>query len=308
MTRPFVVFIFCTAAMLSTVSLVPAADRSPEDVLPTSCVPGWTMEGKVAIYTPENLYRYIDGEAELYLPYGFKKAATVRYVKPATSSGGPQKKGLAVNIFQMGSLLDAFGIYSNYRSSTLPHMKMGADGFLDETELMFYQGPYFVQIETSGTLTREAGLFQSCAEAVSGNLPCGREKPRELEFLKVAGAVALTEKYFPRGLLGYGFFGRGLTVEVTVGGEPAKALVILAGSEVKARQILDEYGAYLKKASDVPQISRDKKGASLHGIDPLYKGVALHQSGSFVVGVVGLKEPHEGDGIVDQLLERLPAT
>jgi hypothetical protein len=264
------------------------------------------MDGKVATYTPENLYRYINGEAELYLPYGFKKAATVRYVKAATPSGGPQENGLVINIFEMGSPLDAFGIYSNYRSSTLPQMKVGAEGFLDETELMFYQDRYFVQIETSGTLTQEPGLFQSCAEAVSGNLPEGREKPRELELLKVAGAVVLTEKYYPRGLLGYGFFGRGLTVEVTIKGEPAKALVILAVSEEAARRIFDEYGSYLQEAKAVPQISCDKKGASLYVIDPLFKGSALHQSGPFVVGIVGLKDPHEGDGIVVQLLERLP--
>jgi hypothetical protein len=306
MTRFLLVLILCTAAVLSTVSLVSAADQSPKGLLPTSCVPGWTMGGKVATYTPENLYRYIDGEAELYLPYGFKKAVTVRYVKTATSSGGPQENGLVVNVFEMGSLLDAFGIYSNYRSSTLPQIKVGADGFLDETALMFYQGRYFVQIETSGTLTQEPGLFQSCAEAVSRNLPGGREKPRELEFLKLVGAVALTEKYYPQGLLGYGFLERGLTVEVRIGGELAKALVILGGSEQTARRIFDEYGMYLETAKAGPRISRDKKGASLHGMDPFYKGTVLRQSGPFVVGVVGLKEPHEGDGIVSQLLERLP--
>jgi len=306
MTRFALVSILCTAAVLSAVSLGSAAEKPAEGLLPTSCAPEWAMEGNVATYTPENLYRYINGEAELYLPYGFKGATTVRYMKAVTPSGGPQETGLVVNIFEMGSPLDAFGIYSNYRSSTLPQMKVGVEGFLDETELMFYQDRYFVQIETSGTLTQEPGLFQSCAEAVSHNLPEGREKPQELELLKVAGAVALTEKYYPRGLLGYGFFGRGLTVEVTIKGEPAKALVILAGSEEATRRIFDEYGKYLKEAKVVPQISRDKKGASLQVIDPLYQGTDLHQSGPFVVGVVGLKEPHEGDGIVGQLLEQLP--
>jgi len=305
MIRFFTVFILCTAVVLSSVSLGSATDKTPEDLLPTSCAPGWAMEGKVATYTPETLYRYINGEAELYLPYGFKKASTVRYVKAATPSSGPQENGLVVNIFEMGSPLDAFGIYSNYRSSTLPQMKVGAEGFLDETELMFYQDRYFVQIETSGTLSQDAGLFQSCAETVSGNLPEGREKPRELELLKVAGAVVLTEKYYPRGLLGYGFFGKGLTIEVTIKGKPAKALVMLAGSEEATRRIFDEYVKYLKEAKVVPQISRDKKGTSLQVIDPLFKGTSLHQSGPFVVGVVGLKEPHEGDGIVGQLLERL---
>lgn len=300
------VSILCLAFALSAVSPLSAADQKLEGFLPASCAPGWAMEGKAATYTPENLYRYINGEAEIYLPYGFKKAATVRYIKTDTPAGEPREKGMVVNIFEMGSLLDAFGIYSNYRSSALPQLKVGAEGFLDETQLMFYQDRYFVQIESSGSLTQEAGLFQSCAEAVSGNLPRSREKPREIGLLNLAGAVALTEKYYPRGLLGYGFFGRGLTVEVAIKGEPAKALVMLAGSEEAARRIFYDYGKYLEGAKVVPEISRDKKGISLRVIDPLYKGTVLHQSGAFVVGVVGLNKPQEGDGLIGQLLERLP--
>jgi hypothetical protein len=38
----------------------------------------------------------------------------------------------------------------------------------------------------------------------------------------------------------------------------------------------------------------------------MYKGVALRQSGRFIVGVTGLKEPGDGDGVVARLVERLP--
>ncbi len=129
MTRFVLVSILCTAIALSAFSPPSAADQKLEGFLPASCAPGWAMEGKVATYTPENLYRYIDGEAEIYLPYGFKKAATVRYVKTDTPTAGPQEKGMVVNIFEMGSLLDAFGIYANYRSSTLPQIEGGGRRF-----------------------------------------------------------------------------------------------------------------------------------------------------------------------------------
>ena len=58
----------------------------------------------------------------------------------------------------------------------------------------------------------------------------------------------------------------------------------------------------LSRPRQYTQISPNKKGTSLYVIDPLYKGTTLHQSGPFVVGVIGLKEPHEGDGIVGRTL------
>ena len=55
------------------------------------------MDGKAAAYTPENLFKYIDGEAELYLPYGFEKAAVARYVPPAGKG-----YGIVAGIFEDG--------------------------------------------------------------------------------------------------------------------------------------------------------------------------------------------------------------
>lgn len=288
--------------LLSVVSPASAAEKAVETFLPPSCATGWVMDGKVATYTPETLYKYINGEAELYLPYGFRKAATVMYVKPDGKEGG-----VVVNVFEMGSLLDAFGIYGNFRGPTMDQIKTGAEGFLDESQLMFYQDRYFVQIEASGSLTQGGPLFQSCADAISRNLPESKEKPRELDILKIPGAVPLTEKYYATGLLGYSFFGKGLTGEAVVGEARAKSLVILAGSEEAARRVFAQYPEYLKKSGITPVISSDTAGTLLRTTDPLYKGVLLRQSGSYVVGVVGLKDPGAGDAIVEQLLKRLPA-
>ena len=288
-------------ALLSLAFPVSAADKAIETILPSSCAPGWAMDGKVATYTPETLYKYINGEAELYLPYGFRKAATVIYVKPGSKDGG-----IVANIFEMGSVLDAFGIYGNFRSPTMEQIKTGAEGFLDESQLMFYQDRYFVQIEASGALSQGGPLFQACADAISRNLPANKERPRELDILKIPGAAPLTEKYYATGLLGYSFFGKGLTGEVLIGEVRVKALVILGNSEEDARRVLSQYPEHLKKSGITPAVSSDTSGTSLRASDPLYRGVMLRQSGRYVVGVVGLKTPGEGDEVVAQLLKRLP--
>ncbi len=278
-----------------------AASRPVAALLPSVCAPGWAMDGKVATYTPETLYKYIDGEAELYLPYGFGEAAVAMYVPP-----GGKGSGIVANVFRMGSLLDAFGIFASYRDPTAEQAGPGAEGFIDESQLMFYQDRYFVRIEVSGAVPGVAGALRSCAETVSRNLPPANDRPRELEFLKVPGAVPLTERYYSSGLLGHGFFGRGLTGEVTLGGQRVKSVVMLGASDEAAARIFDDYAKYLKAAGVTPEITGEKKSAVLHVIDPLYKGVVLRRSGRFVVGVTGLKEPHAGDALTALLVERLP--
>jgi hypothetical protein len=291
------------AALLSLACPLSAAATTVDALLPASFASGWAMDGKPAAYSPGTLYEYIDGEAELYLPYGFAKAATVMYLRTAGKD-----YGIVATIFQMGSLLDAFGIYASYRDPTAKQRDIGAEGFADESQLMFYQDRYFVRIETSGTVPGGAdGPLQSAAEAISRNLPAGRERPRELEFLKSPGAIPLTERYYAAGLLGHNFFGRGMTAEVMLEGERVKSVVIFCASEEAAKRVFDDYGKYLKGEGAAPQIRAEKNGASLQVVDPLYKGVALRRSGRYVAGVMGLKEPRAGDSLAALLLGRLGA-
>jgi hypothetical protein len=112
-------------ALLSAPSLSGGAGKPVESLLPKSCASGWAVEGAIAAYTRENLYRHINGEAELYMPYGFQKAATALYV-----GTGKKGDGLVVNVFEMGSLLDAYGIYGNYRAMDAEQIKVGAEGFV----------------------------------------------------------------------------------------------------------------------------------------------------------------------------------
>ncbi|MGA3173799.1 MAG: DUF6599 family protein [Syntrophorhabdales bacterium] len=293
-------FVAAIAAVFFIVLQASAAERAIDTLLPERIAPGFSMDGKVATYAPENLYKYIDGEAELYLPYGFEKAATARY---AQSDGA---YGIVASIFKMGSLLDAFGIYASYRGPEARLTGVGAEGFSDGSQLMFYQDRYFVRLEVSGAASGKADVFNAAAQRISRNLPAGRQRPGELEFLKVAGAFPLTDRYYASGLLGYSFFGRGLTSEVAIGRERAKIFVALFPSGEAACRGLDEYGNYLKAPGVSSAMAGAKKGVLLHAVDPLYKGIVLALSGRYIVGVAGLKDGREGDGTARMLIGRLP--
>jgi len=298
--KPPLAVLFVLALVLVCPSLL-AAEKAVEALLPDSCAAGWVKERPLSTYTREDLYKYIDGEAELYLPYGFERAATVMYARPGGSASG-----LVVNVFEMGSLLDAFGIYANYRSPSLYRADVGAEAFADESELMFFKDRYFVQITASGTSTQEPSLFLACAGSVAAAIPDGIAMPWELGLLKVPGLVPGSEKYFPEGLLGHGFLGKGLTADVMLGGAQVKVFVLLRDSPDGMERTVDAYAKYLRDSKASPQVSRNDRGTSLRTVDPLFKGVVLQESGRYGVGVAGLKDLHEGDGLIDQLLARLP--
>ena len=56
------------AVLAAAASLAWAQGPAPDCKL----VPGWTEQGPARTHNPENLFEYMDGNAEGYLIYGFK--------------------------------------------------------------------------------------------------------------------------------------------------------------------------------------------------------------------------------------------
>ncbi|HVN95122.1 MAG TPA: DUF6599 family protein [Syntrophorhabdaceae bacterium] len=243
---------------------------------------GWTVDGNVNRYTRENLYTHIDGEAELYMPYGFSGLESVLYKKMDNP-----KVALQADIFRMGSPIDAFGVYSYYRDPDSETVNIGAEGFIDDSQLMFYKDLYFVHLAASGDNPDRAD-FLACAEAIARRLPGGSATPRELDLIKFPGVLPHTEKYTAQSVLGYAFFKKGLTAEAVLAGRPVKMFVILDGSDKEAADTFNRYAAYLKEKGGAPRIVKSEEAATLVGSDPLYKGVLVRLSGRHVFGITDL--------------------
>jgi hypothetical protein len=257
---------------------------------------GWVTEGKRETFGPENLYQHIDGEAELFMPYGFEALAFSLY-----ASAKDLNTALAVDIYRMRSPLDAYGIYSNYRNPDAEAVKVGSEAFVGDTQLMFYQDRYFVEITASGTSTPDRKAFEAAAQAIAGKLPSPAVKPKEITLLNAPQIAARTEKYVAESVLGYAFFKRGLTAEASVDGKTAKAFVILNGSPADARLAIDGYTAYLRKAGIEPKITEEKGAVTILAKDPLYKALALRQAGIYLFGVINAEAPEKGLPLLEVL-------
>ena len=108
-----------------------AADTALDAVLPApACAEGWTLQEKVTFYDKETLFDRIDGEAELYFPYGFTRLAYARY-----SNRQDDRTVIEADVYEMGSLLDAFGIYATYRRKDEADIAIGVEGTISPAQL-----------------------------------------------------------------------------------------------------------------------------------------------------------------------------
>jgi hypothetical protein len=285
--------------LLSLALTLPALQVSgaddPARLLPApSCGAGWALEGKAAVFDRETLSDRINGEAEIFFPYGFQSLAFGRY---ATGN-----KAFDLDIYRMGSGLDAFGMFGNYRPDGADPLGVGTEGVVTATQLFFYQGNYFIRLQSTGEGDAGKAALASCAEAVSGRLPKGGGAPREAQMLAIPEVEQATVRYCATSLLGYDFLPRGLTADAAVAGEPARVFVVLAASPSDAAASFERYRGYLQQSGR----DLESNGATaMTAVDPLYGNTVVERSGRYVFGMVRVKETAAALPVMEKLRSRL---
>ena len=149
---------------------------------------------EVKVYTPDNLWEYIDGAAESYLSYGFQ---ALRFCD--LSGDGLT---VTVHVYDMGSRLNAFGIYDMERPDGTPRLAVGAEAVvLPPYQCLLLKDRYYVKIDAfEGEITEAVG--KQLLEAVAEALPGADGFPEALVWLPVEGKVPDSEGFVKEGYLG----------------------------------------------------------------------------------------------------------
>jgi hypothetical protein len=276
-----------------------APEQNVEKLLP---LPGfaedWVMKERIQIYTEKDLYKYINGEAELYYPYGFKALATAAYVR----ADNPEV-GIAADIYEMGSPIDAFGIYSRYRDPDEESVSIGSEGFVNDSQLLFAKDRYFVRLSPSGTVTMEKTIFLACAQSIAKRIPDSAPL-KELDILNFPGVIPRSKTYISQGVLGYAFFRKGLLADANLDGNVIRVFVVLEKSAQSAAEAFEEYRAYLEKSKAGFSVNKDGSYSMIVARDPLYKGLVLIHSGTFLIGAAKLADPERAIPMIKQIQSR----
>jgi hypothetical protein len=162
-------------------------ERAPEDLLPASgAVAGWERSGEAEVYVPEDLFDYMDGQAELFFVYNFEKLATQEYQR---GQEGP----IIVEVYQVDSPADAYGLFSFY--ATGQPMDLGAGGAVEPGRLIsFWQGPFYARVFAYGEAEQES--LSALARQVAAGMPEEGALPELVTRLPQENLVSGSARFF----------------------------------------------------------------------------------------------------------------
>ena len=273
-----------------------------ESLLPKKLPEGWRQIGSPQVYNPNNLFKRINGQAELFFKYGFQKSVFALYQNKSNS-----KEQIELDLYDMGNVLQAFGIFSRFRSENRP-AGVGLESYLEDISLLFYKGRYFVMLYATEV---DPSLLKRVAMTISSGIPDSSPPPKEIDYFLKEGLKPGSIEYYSEGLLGYQFFKRGFQgvyVKKAENKDKLKAedrefhlfLAIFDNSQ-EAQDALKTYRDSLSKRGKIDSATPARFGPNgLKGEDPNRGKVIIVAKGFYLVGIMGF----DSVGHAEKLLEK----
>lgn len=291
-TRPIRVCSFLVFIFLSNLAIaILGVDANAQAATPAQAqfakllaepLPGHPKpDGNASFYKPDTLYEYIDGGADVYLLYDFRVL-----LHQIFKSGAAE---VTADIYDMGNLEDAFGIYSAERSPKYNHILVGAEGYRSKGVLNFFQDRYYVKL--AGTGAGSDALLDQFARTLSTRIGGGRTVPPLLSKLPQLRRVRHSEQYIRKDPLGHGFLAPAYVVTYAATPKESKLLISVANDTAGAKLRLDQLAKHFKQSGECIPAPELGEG-SIRGKNSFEGSVIARTQGRYVL--VLLNPAHEG--------------
>jgi len=273
----------------------------------------WTLIHGPQTYNKKTLFEHINGQAELFLKYGFQKSVFAIY-----QSKKNREDQIELDIYDMGNVIQAFGIFSRFRNEDCPG-GFGLDSFLDDHTALFYQGRYFIMLYATES---NPDLLIHFSKLVSSKISDTSLPPKELKYFPKNGLKPGSIQYFPEGLLGHKFLKRGFRgtytdeteiknkVEAKEKGEAGRKefylfLAIFKDSQ-EAMSALKFYKDNLSKKGKISSKNLTlSETRAWKGEDPYQGKVIVLKKGFYLLGAIGFEKGEDAENRLKEFIEKV---
>ncbi len=258
MKKVFIITIFVLLGCFAAGNLAGAEDMGMSRFFPD--IKGMTKKEMPEIYTPENLYEYIDGAADVFLGYDFQQLASLTYEDK-------QRHSLIIDIYRHSSANNGFGIYSAEKPLSGDFLDIGAQGYYEKGVLNFVQGSYYVKMSCFDLAGSDKSIMTAAAREVAGRLGPGGQFPLTVTCFPGKGKIENSERYMAQNFLGHSFLHSAFTADYQAERGKFQVFIIEAADAAEARKILESYVKFARgKGSEVSEAD-----GYYHFLDPYYR-------------------------------------
>ncbi|MGO9095249.1 MAG: DUF6599 family protein [Bryobacteraceae bacterium] len=253
------------AVLFAAVSLA-ALGQTPD----CSLVSGWTQQGASRSYTGDNLFEYMDGNAEGYLVYGFVAMQGVN-----CESGGE------TIVFDVSEMADAESAYGMFTATRDPHgsfERIGMGGQIVPRRAIFAKGKYFVEI---GISKDAPDVLRAFCRAIEAKIPGATEPPQILAWFPAEKLAPETVRLVPESVLGLRLLKRGYIAQYDYG----KAFIVAETSPETAAEVMRKLRARVGETASV-KIADE----AFEATDRYLGRLCIFRKGRYIAGFAGLAE------------------
>ncbi len=273
-------------------------------LVPEETPHGWVLKGAPQVFTKETLFEHINGQADLFLQYGFEESIFTVYQNNSSS-----QDRIDLDIYDMGDVVQAFGIFSRFRQDDHP-AGIGLDSYLDDRYALFYKGKYFVVLQATesspSTLKQLARQIES--RIIDSSLP-----PKEIGYFPKSGLKPGSIEYYPQGLMGRQFLKRGFKAtyllpdktkaKPEVESPDAGLFIAIFDNTEEAESALENFKEDLSKRGSAQAAIRSQPGFETVKGEDAYQGklIIVHK-GCHLAGAAGFEKEKDAESLLAELI------
>jgi hypothetical protein len=211
---------------------------------------GWSRVTEPEQYLADNLWDYINGQADFFIDYGFVRVDAAEYQNDQESTS------VVLEVWMMGRPQEAFGIFAAERTTDDRPLEIGAGAYLGANVLGFWQGEHYVKLITFDQGPAIERLLTGLAEEISSRLPSQGGGLEALLLFPDEGRVEASERFIPKNFLGQPFLTNAFRVDYSLDGEQVQLFVIETGSATEAQSHFNDLDDFYR-GRDQGQVNLD---------------------------------------------------
>jgi len=170
--------------------MIPVSDAGPleelQNALPEKVL-NWTKAEPDQFYDGQTIFDYIDGAGEVYRAYNMQRCLSRRYV-------ADQEPAIILDIFEMASSYDAFGVFTHDPDGDV--LAIGQGAVYRSGWLGFWKDRFFVSLYADDETEAAKQALLELAGKVASSIKKEGAKPQILSRLPKKGLQAGSARYF----------------------------------------------------------------------------------------------------------------